>query len=177
MRILKWGLLGLLGLAALIVIGGYALSPRYAVTRSVVIAAPAEKIYPLVADPRAWAQWSVWNQRDPTMAITYSGPPQGAGAKWAWKSATEGSGEMSFTAAEPNQRVAFDLYFPDFGSTSTGELRFEPQGSGGTRVSWTMDGDMGKNPVFHWLALFGDKLVGPDFEAGLQRLKAVAEKA
>ena len=35
---------------------------------------------------------------------------------------------------------------------------------------------MGKNPLFHWLALFADGMVGPDFEAGLARLKQVAER-
>ncbi len=34
--------------------------------------------------------------------------------------AAEGDGRMSFTAAEPARRLAYDLYFPDFGTTSTG---------------------------------------------------------
>ena len=52
---------------------------------------------------------------------------------------------MTFTAAEPPKRVVFDLYFRDFGTTSTGELVFVPEGSG-TQVSWTVHGDMGSNP-------------------------------
>ena len=35
-------------------------------------------------------------------------------------SKTEGDGKMTFTAAEPGKLVAFDLYFPDFGTTSKG---------------------------------------------------------
>ena len=52
--------------------------------------------------------------RDPAMKIAYSGPPAGSGAKWTWESASEGKGEMTFTAAVPNQRVDYALYFPDF---------------------------------------------------------------
>jgi uncharacterized protein YndB with AHSA1/START domain len=177
MKVLKTLAIILLGLLAVLLIGGYLLPSTFKVARSVDIAAGADKIYALVAAPRQWRQWSVWNQRDPAMAITYSGPEAGAGSVWAWTSVSEGDGKMSFTAAEPPRRVAYELYFPDFGTTSKGEFRFEPQAAGGTRVTWSMDGDMGANPLFHWMALFADGMVGKDFEAGLANLKAVAEKA
>jgi uncharacterized protein YndB with AHSA1/START domain len=172
---LKWAAIGLIALVLLFVAGGYALSPKFNVTRSTTIAAPGDKVYGLIADPREWKRWSVWNQRDSAMQITYSGPPSGAGAAWAWTSKSEGDGKMTFTAAEPNRRVAYDLYFPDFGTTSSGALELATAGAG-TKVTWSMNGDMGSNPLYRWFALFGDKMVGPDFEAGLANLKAVAEK-
>jgi uncharacterized protein YndB with AHSA1/START domain len=175
MKIIK-GLLGLIAvLVAVLVIGGFMLSSNFSVTRSISVQAPPDKIYALVADPRQWKQWAVWNQRDPAMAITYSGPPSGAGAAWEWKSKTEGDGKMTFTAAEPGQRLAYDLYFPDFGTTSGGELRMKQEGAA-TQVSWVMNGKMGSNPLFRWMALFADGMVGKDFEAGLANLKTLAEK-
>ncbi len=175
MRVLKWLLGIVLVLAAVLVGGGWMLGSDFKVTRSLLVNAPPEKIYPLVADPRGWKQWSVWNQRDPAMAITYSGATSGVGAVWEWRSATEGDGRMSFTRAEAPGLLAYDLYFPDFGTTSRGELRLVPEG-GATRVSWTMEGNMGRNPLFSWFALFADGMVGKDFEAGLAGLKAAAEK-
>ena len=44
------------------------------------------------------------------------------------------------------------------------------------RVTWRMNGDIGSKPLSRWLALFGDRMLGPDFEAGLAKLKALAEK-
>jgi uncharacterized protein YndB with AHSA1/START domain len=175
MRVLKWGVGLLLAMAAVIFGGGLAVPSNFSVARSVVVSAPPDKIYALVADPRRWKAWSVWNQRDPAMQVTYSGPDSGAGAAWAWQSKSQGDGKMTFTAAEPGRRVAYDLYFPDFGTTSNGDLRFEAQGAA-TRVTWTMDGDMGRNPLFRWMALFADGMVGKDFEAGLANLKQQAEK-
>lgn len=175
LKLLKWALITVVALALLLLGGGLLLKPNFSVTRQVEVQAPADKLYALVADPREWKRWSVWNQRDPAMQITYSGPASGAGAVWAWKSKTEGDGKMTFTAADPGRRVAYDLYFPDFGTTSAGELIFTAEGNG-TRVSWTMNGDMGSNPLYHWFALFGDRLIGPDFEAGLARLKALGEQ-
>lgn len=39
-----------------------------------------------------------------------------------------------------------------------------------------MAGDMGRNPLMRWFALGADRLMGPDFEAGLTNLKALAER-
>lgn len=175
MKFFKWAVGGVLGLVALLALGGLFLSGTFQVSRSTLVAAPAERIYPLVAEPRRWKDWSVWNQRDPTMAITYSGPPSGVGAVWEWKSKSEGDGRMTFTAAEPGRRAAFELFFPDFGTTSKGELLLTPEGSG-TRVTWNMNGDMGRNPLMRWMGLMMDGMVGKDFEAGLANLKKLAEK-
>lgn len=175
MKILKWLLIVLVLLAAGLWLGGMAISPAFDVARSVRIAAPPEKIFALVAEPAAWQRWSVWNRRDPAMAITYSGPASGAGASWAWKSASEGDGRMTITSADAPQRVAFDLEMLDVHSTAHGLITLAP-GDGGTQVTWRMTGDMGRNPIFHWLAPLADRMIGPDFEAGLANLKTLAEK-
>jgi uncharacterized protein YndB with AHSA1/START domain len=175
MKVAKWLLAIVVLLAAVLLIGGWLLSPKFSVTRSVLVNAPPARAYALVVDPREWKKWSVWNRRDPAMQITYSGPSAGVGAAWAWKSRSEGDGRMVFAAADPDRRVAYELYFPDFGTTSGGELRFEPEGNA-TRVSWTMNGDMGSNPLFRWFALFADRMVGKDFDAGLANLKTLAEQ-
>jgi uncharacterized protein YndB with AHSA1/START domain len=175
MKFLKWLLIVVLALLAVLVIGGYLLSPKFTVSRSVRIEAPADKVYALVASPRAWTQWSVWTRRDPKMQIEYSGPASGTGATWSWRSQSEGNGRMTFTATEPARRVAYDLFFADFNTKSSGDFDFVPDGAG-TRVTWRMDGDMGDNPLFRWMALGADRMVGKDFETGLANLKALAEK-
>lgn len=175
MKFLKWLGLGVLALAAVLLIGGWLLPSTFSVSRSVLVNAPADRIYPLVADPRGWTQWSVWNRRDSAMQIEYAGPPIGSGAQWTWHSKSQGDGRMTFTDVVPGQRVGYELFFPDFGTTSTGDLSFKPEGSA-TKVTWTMNGDMGHNPLFHWMALNADSMIGKDFEAGLANLKALAEK-
>ena len=176
---MKWFkriLIGVIALVLLFAAVGLALPSKFRVERSVAIAAPAEKVYALVAAPREWKRWTVWNQRDPNMQVQYAGPEAGAGARWSWKSASEGSGEMEFTAAVPGQQIAYRLAFPEFGMQSMGLLRIEPQGSG-VRVSWSNEGEMGANPLNRWFGFFMDRLVGPDFEAGLNNLKRIAEQS
>ena len=175
MRIVKWLFGIVLVAAALVWVGGLLLSPKVIVARSIVIAAPPDKVYALLVDPRQWKRWTAWNRRDPQMQMTFSGAASGAGAAWAWKSKGEGDGRMLFTAAEPGRRLAYELYFPEFDNTSGGDLSLAAEGAG-TRVTWTMNGDFGSNPLWRWMALFADRMIGPDFEAGLANLKAEAEK-
>jgi Polyketide cyclase / dehydrase and lipid transport len=176
MKLLKGLAVVVVLLAALLLVGGALLSPKFTVTRSELIQASADQIYALIADPRSWKEWSAWNRRDPAMAIEYSGPASGVGAKWSWKSQTQGDGSMTFTAAEPARRVAFDLHFADFDSTSRGELRLAPEGTA-IRVTWTMHGDLGSNWLLRWMTLLMDRMVGADFSEGLANLKTLAERA
>lgn len=176
---MKWLIRVVGAVVALIVVLaaiGFVLPSQFKVQRAVTIAAPPDKVYAFIADPRQWKAWSVWNRRDPAMQMQYSGAASGAGAKWAWQSRTEGNGTMEFTAAVPGERVEYALAFPDMGMQSRGVLRLDPEG-GGTRVTWTNEGDVGASPVNRWFAVFMDRLVGPDFEAGLTNLKALAEKS
>ena len=163
----------LIGAVVLLLLAGFLLPSGYSAQRSVTINAPVDKVYPLVANVKAWTQWTVWNQRDPNMQLSYSGPDSGVGAKWAWKSKSEGNGAMEFTAAEPNKRIAYAFQMEGM-SPSPGDIKFESAGNG-TKVTWFMSGDAGVNPMMRWFGYFMDRLVGPDFEAGLANLKKIAE--
>ena len=176
MKFLVRGIVALIALVAVLLAAALALPAQFKVQRSIEIAAPASKIYPLIAAPAAWKDWSVWNQRDPAMKIQYGGPESGTGARWSWQSQSEGSGEMEFTEAVADQRLTYRLSFPEMGMQSTGQLILAPAGSG-VRVTWTNEGNMGGNPINRWFGLFMDKLVGPDFEAGLANLKKLAERS
>lgn len=62
-----------------------------------------------------------------------------------------------------------------FKATSLTTFHLEPSGSG-TTVRWVMTGEQkGMAAVFgRFVAM--DRMIGPDFEKGLSRLKAVAEE-
>ncbi|MES2050172.1 MAG: SRPBCC family protein [Pseudomonadota bacterium] len=175
MKILKWVFGIILSLVILILAIAMMLPNEYAVTRTITIKAPAEKIYALVVDPKEWKKWSVWNQRDPAMQMTYSGPATGAGAGWDWQSKTQGNGGMKFTSAVVNQKIDYELHFEGMGQPSTGAMLFEAQ-SGATKITWSMHGTSEGNLMMKLFAPFMDKMVGPDFQAGLDNLKKLAEQ-
>src|SRR5205809_553637 len=142
MKVVKWVAITTVALAVLFFGIGFMLPSKFNVSRSIAIKAPAGKVWALMADPREWKRWTVWNRRDPAMKITYSGPPAGTGATWAWESKTEGTGHMEFTAAEPNKRLEYRLSFPDYGMVSSGALTLLPSARG-TDLTWATVGDVG----------------------------------
>jgi uncharacterized protein YndB with AHSA1/START domain len=175
MKILQWTL-AVIGTIALALVGaGFLLPSKFHVERSTQVRAPAAKVYDQIADPRQWERWSAWSRRDPAMDIRYSGPLFGQGAKWSWKSRSEGAGRMHLVRVEPNRRIEYALHFLDFNLMSGGAFVLD-ESAGGTRVTWTHSGDVGPNPLRHYLAWQMDMLVGPDFEQGLENLKALVEK-
>ncbi|QJR11962.1 hypothetical protein DSM104443_03045 [Usitatibacter rugosus] len=174
MKVVKWIAIVVGVLVAVFFVGAALMPSGYNVQRSVVINAPAEKIYPLIAAPKEWPKWAIWFKREHDMKLTFAGAESGAGAKWAWK-AKEGSGEMEFTKAEPNKSIDYVLAFPEMGMASKGAITLTPEGPG-TRVKWTNEGDVGKNPMMRWFVPFLDRMIGGDYEAGLADLKILVEK-
>ncbi|PRC92914.1 Polyketide cyclase / dehydrase and lipid transport [Solimicrobium silvestre] len=174
MNIIKWlfGILVLVVLAVVVLV--WSLPNEYNVSRSVVINAPAAKIYPMIAITKEWKNWSVWNQRDPAMLMTYSGPASGVGAEWRWESKSQGNGSMKFLDVVQDQKIVYELSFEGMGKPSSGKLLLTPEGNG-TKVTWTMHGNADGNLKMRLFGAVMDKMVGPDFEAGLANLKRNAE--
>lgn len=148
----------------------------YRVIRTTTIAAPAERIQPLIVDFHEWTAWSPWEDVDPDMQRSYSGPARGVGAHYAWEGDRKaGKGTMTITRADP-QAVALDLHFDKpFPADNVIVFTLTPNGADSTVVEWAMDGEL--SPVMRVFSLVRsmDSLVGPDFEKGLARLKQVAE--
>jgi uncharacterized protein YndB with AHSA1/START domain len=148
----------------------------YTVERSTTIAAPAARIYDQIADFHNWTQWSPWEDVDPALTREYSGAGAGTGAVYTWKGNRKaGEGRMEIVDAVPSERVEVDLRFvKPFKSRSTTSFVLTPAGDA-TRVTWTLSGP--NTPMLKVMGLFRsmDKLIGPDFDKGLSRLKTYAE--
>ena len=150
----------------------------FQVQRSTSIQAPPEKIYPLITDFHRWAEWSPWEALDPAMQRTHSGAPSGTGAVYAWDgNKAVGAGRMEVLGTEPPQHVKIKLDFlRPFEGHNTTDFTLAPQG-GATRVTWTMQGPTPFVSKLMQVFVSMDRLIGKDFEAGLAKMKAVAEKA
>lgn len=167
---------GLAALLLLLALAAFFLPRHYRVERTIVIKARAEQVFPQFGDLRAWKNWGAWQARDPAMKMTYGEKTTGLGAWSAWESKSEGNGRMTITGYEPGMRVSYRLEFPDMGMASNGAMALEPA-EGGVKVIWFDAGDLGLNPMHRWFGLFLDRMIGPDFESGLARMKSLVEAA
>jgi uncharacterized protein YndB with AHSA1/START domain len=149
----------------------------FRVVRSAEIAAPPERVYPFINNLKAWREWSAYEQKDPDMQRTYSGPESGVGAKYAWDGDDNiGAGSFEITEAEEPRRVQFALDFTrPFECHNVAIFTLEPT-AGGTRVTWEMEGpsQFMANVISVFIDM--DQMVGADFEAGLANLKRLAEQ-
>lgn len=147
----------------------------YSVERTITINASAPRVHGLVDDFHRWTEWSPWEDLDPALQRTYSGPDQGVGAHYAWNGNRKaGAGSMEIMRSTPEEIAIALAFLKPFKSTSTSLFELVPDGEQ-TVVTWRMTGEQ-----TGLMAVFGrfmnmDKLIGPDFEKGLARLKTAAE--
>jgi len=170
----------LLAIAILIVLVLASTKPdSFSVQRSVTVRAPAEKIFPLISNFHQWASWSPWENKDPAMKRSYSGSESGKGAVYAWDgNKNVGSGRMEIIDASSPSKIAIKLdFFKPFEGHNTAEFSLRPEDGGtATNITWLMHGPA---PFMHRLMqvfMDFDKMIGKDFEAGLAKLKSLAEK-
>jgi uncharacterized protein YndB with AHSA1/START domain len=148
---------------------------HFAVSRSIAVQAPPEKVFPLIDNLHAFNTWNPF-QKDPAAKLAYSGPESGKGARHSWDGNSDvGAGSIEIVDAAEPSRVAMrlDMTSP-MEAHNTVEFTIVPVGDK-TTITWTLTGPqpfLGK--VMD--AIFGmDAMVGGEFEKGLAALKAKAE--
>ena len=148
----------------------------YTVERAATIEAAPTRVYEQIADFHNWTRWSPWEDLDPNLQRTYSGAPAGVGAAYAWSGNRKaGQGRMEIVEATEPSTVRIDLRFEKpFKARNDSVFTIEQAGSG-SRVTWSLTGR--KTLMTKVMGLFTsmDKMIGPDFEKGLARLKETAE--
>jgi uncharacterized protein YndB with AHSA1/START domain len=175
MRMFKRLLLGLAALAVLLLAAGLFLPRSAHVERSMVTSASPERVFALVDGFARFNEWSPWAELDPATVYEYSGPASGVGARMQWssKDPSVGSGSQEVIAVEPGRSVTNRLDFGPQG-LATARIDVRPEGSG-SRVTWSMDSSFDDDYLGRYFGLFFDRMIGPDYEKGLAKLKALAE--
>lgn len=149
----------------------------FRIARRTMIQASPEKIHPFINDFHEWSKWSPFENIDPNLKKTFTGPASGVGAVYDWegKDNRVGKGRMEITDTTPSKITIKLDFFRPFKAHNTAEYILDSRGSA-TEVTWAMSG---KNSFMQKLLhtfMNMDKLLGKDFDKGLASLKALAEK-
>ena len=166
---LKKILIGLGAIVVGIIVTALLKSPDYRVERSLVIAAPAEKLFPYFDNHKKFNEWNPWAKMDPEAKNTYSGPEAGLGAVANWDGKMVGKGSATITESKPNERVVERMdWMEPMQGVSTVEFTFQPAGEGKTKVTWAMYGkNEGLLAKVMSLVFKCETMCGPEFEKGL----------
>ncbi len=168
--------IALLLIVALVLGVGMLLPSEYTVVRTIVINSDEAAIYPMIANLEKWQEWCPWNKETyPDMDSKYTGPPMGKDAVWTWSGTKSGNGKLKITGADPKTGIVYDLHFDEY-PVSKCELSLKPV-EGGIEVSMKNVGNVGNSPISRYFGLMMDGMMGKEFEKGLEKLKATAEKS
>jgi uncharacterized protein YndB with AHSA1/START domain len=166
----------LLLLATLLVLAASRPS-EFSIARTTSVAAPPEKIFPLINDLRQMNTWMPFVNPDPNIQLTYSGPASGKGAANDFSGNNQvGAGRVEIIDSIPPSKIAMRLLMTrPMACDNKVEFALVPNGRT-TTVTWTMSGKNSFLSKLMCLVLDPDKMVGGQFEKGLVDLKALAEK-
>jgi effector-binding domain-containing protein len=175
MKTLKKILIGIIVIIIILILVSYLLPKSYKVERVVYIKADKSVIYNLTSNFTKWDLWTPWTKAiDSTAKFELTGNEGQVGTQWKWTGKVLGNGEMKITDIKPDELIAYDLSFNKGKYQSRGKLVIEAINDS-SKVSWFDEGDLGYNPISRYMGLFMDKMMGPDFEKGLAKLKKVSE--
>jgi Polyketide cyclase / dehydrase and lipid transport len=148
----------------------------FRIARSIDIEAPPAKVFPLIEEFREWTKWSPYEKLDPNMKRSFGAVTRGAGAHYAWEGDKKvGAGSMDITSSKPSSEVSINLnMIKPFAANNKVTFTVAPRGSGST-VTWTMEGASPLMMRVMHLFMNIDKMVGGQFDEGLQKMKAAAE--
>ncbi len=177
MVIIKRMLIGIVALLVLFLVVGFLLPREVRVERSVEIDASPKEVFAMVNDFRQFNRWQPWHRIDPATRYVFEGPAIGAGSRMLWYSdhPQVGDGMQEIVESLPYSKVRALLDFGT-GGKAYADYLIDAQ-EGGSALTWTMETDMGGNPLGRYVGLMMDGMIGPSYEQGLSNLKAILESA
>ncbi|WP_299406676.1 SRPBCC family protein [uncultured Roseobacter sp.] len=157
------------GVAALAV-ATLALPRHVSIERSAMIEATPEAVIDLAASNTGYQTFNPYKDLDPNLQVQMFGPATGVGSGFSFES-KDGAGQQT-VASVTEEQVVFDLDLGPLGQPTQAISAVAVDGA--TEVTWSMDMDLGMNPVFRVMGLFMDGMIGPNFELGLANIADVA---
>ena len=163
----------LLGIVAFVLFLALIAPKNYNVFRTIEINSPKNTVFPYLKFLEKQNEWSPWAKKDPDMELKFTGIDGEVGAISYWNGNKDvGEGEQEITKIIDGKRVEGRLRFiKPWRSASDCYMDLEETATGKSKVTW---GFSGKNKFpFSIMMLFMsmDKMVGKDFEEGLETLR------
>ena len=150
------------------------LDKAFAMDRATTIGAPAKDVHDVVSDFTTWDEWTAWTkEEDPTLEFEYSGSPGQVGHSMSWTGDELGNGTLTLTEVTPDA-VRYSMVFDDM-APSQGAILIEERSGGQTAVQWSFSGEFEGMPYWRYMGLMMDRMTGPSFEQGLEKLKVRLE--
>jgi len=179
MKILKRILLVIAVIIGIALVAALFVKKDMDAVREVTINKPKQEVFNYVKYLKNQEAYSKWESMDPAMKKEYRGTDGTVGFVSAWESkkGDVGKGEQEIKKIIEGERVDTELRFLEpMESTASSAITTESVTPDATKVKWAFHGRMAY--PFNLMGLFMnmEKMIGDDFQTGLDKLKTVMEK-
>jgi hypothetical protein len=179
MKIIKIILISFIILIALVLIVALFIPKDYKLERSIVIQAPKDSVFNYIKHLKNQNEYSVWNKMDPKIKNKYTGIDGTVGFVSAWESEVKnvGTGSQTITKIVEGEIMFTKLNFEKpFKAENNTEISTTAVDASNTKVSWSFNGSFAYPMNIMKLVFNMEKMIGKDFEIGLQNMKVILEK-
>lgn len=163
---------------ALLVLGLF-LKQDYAIEREIIINKPIREVFDYIKLLKNQDNFSKWAGMDKDMKKEYKGIDGKVGFVSLWESNNKdvGKGEQEILKINDLDRIDFEIRFiKPFKSISSAYMITDIVTEHHTKVIWGFSGKMKYPMNLMLLFLNMEKMIGKDFEIGLNNLKSFLEK-
>lgn len=138
------------------------------VERSIVVAAPVERVASWLADVRHWPEFLPADEHGAKITYSFGARTEGPGAELVVETAN-GKATMRVLGVDASG-LRYAVSFSDGSNAMSGEIAWNAEGSG-TRVTMKDRGEVGWNPIPRFLLGVIERGVGAMREQCLARMK------
>ena len=162
-----------LGAGALLLIGvlalGFLLPTEWEADASALVPATPEAVFVYLDSPEGWGVWTPW----PDSGLVREGPERGVDARISWDDPELGAGSFRLVDVRHPEHVSYAVEVGGGAMRTAGSIVLVAEGVG-VRVTWHEEGNLGRNPLMGFWALFMDRAQTTELEKGLARLGELA---
>lgn len=179
MKIIKIILLSIAVIIVSILAVALFIPKDYKLERTIVIQAPKDTVFNYIKHLKNQNEYSVWNKMDPKIKNKYTGIDGTVGFVSAWESEVKnvGTGSQTITKIVEGESMISKLKFEKpFKAENNTEISAIALDNLNTKVTWAFSGSY-RYPMNIMKLVFNlEKMIGKDFEDGLENLKVILEK-
>jgi hypothetical protein len=179
MKIIKIILISFIILIALVLIVALFIPKDYKLERSIVIQSPKDTVFNYIKHLKNQNDYSVWGKMDPNWKTTFTGVDGTVGFVSAWESEVKnvGTGSQTITKIVEGESMFTKLNFEKpFKAENNTEISTTAVDASNTKVTWSFNGSFAYPMKIMKLVFNMEKMIGKDFETGLQNMKVILEK-
>lgn len=168
MRLIKLGLVGLVGMAVLFTIMGLLIPSSVKIARGVLVQTDSATVMQYINNTHSWQEWMPWVKTDSGVIVQVSPQENGTGAFMRWVTLDAKKGRLEITGYAPGE-VQVLHQFEGMNDAKGGFRIRSMQGSNQTELQWFLEYPLRWYPWERFYGIFLDHLFGPILQQGLEK--------